>query len=73
MHFHRVCECFDGLTAKKEGVADLWSSENVVAGIGMFESVQWVANVWIRADIHFKREDNVSVEVRIKKSSILRS
>ena len=61
------------LDAKKEGVADLWSSENVVAGIGMFESVQWVANVWIRADIHFKREDNVSVEVRIKKSSILRS
>ena len=37
MHFHRVCECFDCLTAINEGVADLWSCENVVAGIGMFE------------------------------------
>ena len=50
-----------------EGGADIWSSENVVAGIGMFESVQWIANVWIRTDIQFEREDNVSVEVRIKK------
>ena len=38
MHFHRVCECFDGLTAINEGVADLLCIENVVAGIGMFEA-----------------------------------